>query len=67
MLNINNNGKYEVHKFYNLGEGHKAFNWRKNIGTFSYLELGIDKLEKSNIYSIFRRIWYEKSINRMYK
>lgn len=60
ILYINNNGKYEVHKFYSLGEGHKAFNHRENIGNFSYLELGIDRLDEEGKYIIVRKIYSKK-------
>lgn len=57
VLYVNNNGKYEVYKFYGLGEGHKAFNDRRKVGNFDYLELGIDKVDEEDKYIIVRNLY----------
>ncbi|RGW97767.1 hypothetical protein [Paraclostridium sordellii] len=57
ILYVNNNGKYEVNKFDKLEKGHKAFNDRRKIGNFDYLELGIDKVDEEDKYIIVRKLY----------
>lgn len=57
VLYVANNGKYEVKKFHNLGEGHKLFNKKMKEGNFTYLELGIDNVDIDGKYKIVRKIY----------
>lgn len=57
ILYVANNGKYEVKEVTNLGEGHKLFNKKMIEGNFTYLELGIDKIDIDGEYKIVRKLY----------
>ena len=57
ILYVANNGKYEVNKLNDLGEGHKLFNKKMREGNFTYLELGIDKIDIDGEYKIVRKMY----------
>lgn len=57
ILYVANNGKYEVKEVNDLGEGHKLFNKKMREGNFTYLELGIDKIDIDGEYKIVRKIY----------
>lgn len=48
------NGEYEVIEVNDLMEGHNLFDEKLKEGNFSYLELGIDKLDSNGKYEIVR-------------
>lgn len=57
ILYVANNGKYEVKEVNDLGEGHKLFNKKMIEGNFTYLELGIDKIDIDGEYKIVRNLY----------
>lgn len=57
ILYVANNGKYEVKEVNDLGEGHKLFNKKMREGNFTYLELGIDKIDIDGEYKIVRKMY----------
>ncbi|WP_290063494.1 hypothetical protein [Paraclostridium bifermentans] len=57
ILYVANNGKYEVKEVNDLGEGHKLFNKKMGEGNFTYLELGIDKIDIDGEYKIVRKMY----------
>lgn len=57
ILYVANNGKYEVKEVNDLGEGHELFNKKMIEGNFTYLELGIDKIDIDGEYKIVRKLY----------
>ncbi|MGL5652127.1 MAG: hypothetical protein ACRDDE_10240 [Paraclostridium sp.] len=57
ILYVANNGKYEVNEINDLGEGNKLFNKKMIEGNFTYLELGIDKIDIDGEYKVVRKLY----------
>lgn len=57
ILYVANNGKYEVKEINDLREGHKLFNKKMIEGNFTYLELGIDKIDIDGEYKVVRKLY----------
>ena len=50
------NQEYEVIKCKDLKEGHTKFTEYQNKGNYTYLELGIDKVDIDGTYTIVRKL-----------
>lgn len=57
VVYLANNGKYEVNKFDALENAHNKFNEQMIEAKYTYLELGIDKVDIDGTYTIVRKLY----------